>query len=224
MIFDIFLQLPVFQGMSSEQLTAVLEKTPFEFKKYREGDIIVEHGDMCNHLIFVLNGTVQKRIPAFDGRIVISEEFQAPHTLPFYYLFGAQPTSPSRLVARGDVGIMELDKHYFLLLLRENEIPLVNALNMLSTHAQKQHLAMDFIGKDDGLDRLSSWLLAYTDRHGQNIRIQASEDDWCQLLHVSSKDFWRYVAILEGKKIVEFEGQTLKLLDRYALRGIVNSK
>jgi len=224
MIFDTFLQLPIFQGMSIEQLTAVLEKTPFEFRKFAEGEVIAEAGEQRDSIVFILSGIVRKEMPTFDGRIIISEDFEGPHTLPFYYLFGAQTTSPSRLLAQSSVGIMELAKPYLLQLLRDNEIPLVNVLNMLSTHAQKQHKAMDFVGKENDLERLASWLLAYTDRHGRNIQLTASESTWCQMLHLQPNDFWRIVAGLEGKKIVEVDGLNLKLLDRYALRGIVNSK
>jgi len=224
MIYETLLELPIFQGITTEQLTAILEKTPFHFRKFHAGETIVGRGDLSDRLRFILSGTVRHEMPTYSERILIAEEFSAPHTMPFYYLFGVQTTSPGMLTALTEVGVMELDKPHFLQLLQSNLIPLVNVLNMLSTHAQKQHLALDFTGKSNDLERLSSWLLAFTERKGQNTHVIATEDDWCQMLHMQPADFWRAVAVLEGKKIVESAGGVLKLIDRYGLRSVVNSK
>lgn len=224
MIYDTLLQLPIFQGISAEQLTSIIEKTPFQFRKFKEGEVIAERGEICDRLVFVLNGTVRLEMPTFDGRVLITQEMEGPHTMPFYYLFGAQTTLPGMLIACTDVGIMELDKQHFLKLLQSNEIPLVNVLNMLSTHAQKQHLALDFAGKISDVERLASWLLAYTERASKNIYVTANEEDWCLLLHAKPAEFWRAVAIFEGKGVIESSGGVLKLIDRYALRSYVNFK
>lgn len=224
MIYDTLLQLPIFQGLSHKQLTSILERTPFHFQKYKAREEIVRVGAPCNKVLFVLSGTVRHIVPSYDDKVRVVQIYEAPHTMPFYYLFGVRTTSPDTLIAETDVGIMSLEKSYFLQLLQENVLPLVNVLNMLSSHAQKQHSSIDFCGKISGEDRLASWLLANTDRAAKSIEIDAKVSDLCMLLHMDVAEYWRSVIVLEGKHLVESSGEVLKLIDRYALRGYVNSK
>ena len=45
-MYESLLSLPYFQGMSRDDITAILGKTTFEFKKYTEGD--TEPNDVFN--------------------------------------------------------------------------------------------------------------------------------------------------------------------------------
>lgn len=224
-MYDLLLQLPIFQGLSSEALTSILGTIPFGFCKYKEGQVIIQSGDVCDHITFVLSGSVKMYQPVFDGRISVCQTFEGPHTLPFYYLFGVHNCSENTLIASSEnVGVMELSKEHFLQLLPQHPLLLVNVLNMLSTHAQKQHLVFDHSALEEPVLRLSSWILAFTERKATEIELRASESDWCTMLRLEPAEFWRSVAILEGKHIVESEGDTLKLTDRYGLRHYVTLK
>ncbi len=223
-MYELLLQLPILQGLSYGQLTDIIEKIPFSFEQYVAGDVIHDKGELCEEVLFVLNGQVQQITPTFGNRIRIIQEFNGPHTLSFYYLFGAETQSISRLVAQTKAGIMKVGKMQFLKMLQSNSIMLVNVMNMLSTHAQKQHVAMEFTGLSDPSLRLASWLLAFTDRKATGITVEASEESWLSLLRLEKSSFWRCVAILEGRGCLEIENGTLKLTDRYALRRFVGEK
>ena len=223
-IYDVMLQLPIFQGLSKIQLDGIVEKIPFDFCQFAPGQTILEMGDICDNVQFLLNGTVQQITSTYGGRIRILQNFEGPHTLPFYYLFGAETRSISQLVAIDQVGLMRVDKSSFLHMLQQNNVMLVNVMNMLSTNAQKQHVAMEFTAQTDPVLRLASWLLAYTDRKAIDIRIQASEPAWQTLLRLDGGSFGRHVAMLEGRGCLELENGILKLTDRYALRRFVVEK
>lgn len=223
-MYDLMLQLPIFQGLSYDQLTGIVEKIPFSFNRYAPGEVIHARGELCDGVLFVLSGTVRQVTPTFGGRIRIIQDFTGPHTLSFYYLFGAETHSNSELVAVDQVGMMHVEKSHFLKMLQQNSIMLVNVLNMLSTHAQKQHLAMEFTGLSDPTLRLASWLLAFTDRKASWITVDAAEESWLSLLRLDAPSFWRCVAVLEGRECVEMEKGILKLIDRYALRRYVGEK
>ena len=223
-MYELMLQLPIFQGLSHAQLTEIIEKIPFAFRQFSEGEVIHERGELCDNVLFVLNGKVQQTTPTFGGRIHIVQEFQGPHTLSFYYLFGAETQSISQLEALTKVGMMKVGKVQFIKMLQSNNIMLVNVMNMLSTHAQKQHLAMEFTGLSEPALRLASWLLAFTDRKATAIRVESPEEAWLSLLRLDSASFWRCVTILEGRGCVEIENGNLKLTDRYALRRFVGEK
>lgn len=223
-MYDLMLQLPIFQGLSYDQLTRIVEKIPFGFNRYAPGAIIQNQGDLCDGVLFVLSGTVRQITPTFGGRIRIIQDFAGPHTLSFYFLFGAETRSNSQLMAVDQVGMMHVEKSQFLKMLQQNSIMLVNVMNMLSTNAQKQHVAMEFTGLADPTLRLASWLLAFSDRKAVQITVEAAEESWLTLLRLDSPSFWRCVAVLEGRECVEMDKGVLKLTDRYALRRYVGEK
>ena len=43
-IFEILMDLPLFQGVSREKLSELIEKTPFHFLKYADGEQIIASG------------------------------------------------------------------------------------------------------------------------------------------------------------------------------------
>ena len=223
-MYELLMQLPVFQGVSTEQLTGIIEKIPFSFSQYEPGEMIMMKGEECSSMTFILSGTVRTETPTFGNKVKIFQEFEGPYTMPFYNLFGAETHLHDTLVAVSRVGVMQLDKTNVLNVLQQNPILLINSMNMLCTNAQKQHKAMDFSGENDPVMRLASWMLAFTERKAQNITIEAETSDWCDLLQVDDSSFWRCVAVFEGQQIVEVEGKTIKLLDRYGLKSYIASK
>lgn len=218
------MELPVFQGISKAQLTEILEKIPFHFAQYEDGQTIFNHGDKCDCVTFLLSGSVRLITPAFAGKISISQVFEAPYTVPFFYAFGPETHQHDKLIALGHVGIMQLEKVKLLKALQCNEILLINVLNMLSTNAQRQHQIMDFCGYTDPVLRLSSWLLSLTDRAAFDTLIDATPTAWCAMLQMDETTFWRSVSVLEREKLVKVSSGMLKLLDRYALRTFINNK
>lgn len=223
-MYELLMQLPVFQGVSTGQLTEIIEKIPFSFSQFEPGQVLMKQGEVCTAMTFILSGTVRTQTPTFGQKVQIMQEFQGPYTMPFYNLFGAETHVHDTVTALTRVGVMQLDKSNFLNVMQQNPILLINVMNMLCTNAQKQHKAMDFSGESDPVLRLASWMLAFTERKAENIHIDAKINDWCDLLQLDEASFWRCVAILEGQSILEVEGRRLKLLDRYSLRTFISRK
>lgn len=224
-MYELLMQLPLFQGISMEGLTHILEVIPFDFRSYKAGDVIISSGDLCQGATFLLSGRVQQQTPVFNHRVNITQCFDAPYTFSLHHLFGAEVQMRSKIVACADkTGVMVLKKVDFLRILRENEIALINTLNMLCTRAQKQHKAIDFSGETDPVLKLASWMLAFTERSAKEVYFEAKETDWCDMMQLDKPAFWRCVASMEGQHILEIENGRLKLLDRYGLKSLIGSK
>lgn len=223
-MFDLLLQLPIFQGLSYGQLTEIVEKIPFDFARFNAGDVLYESGDRCEKITFLLNGTVRLTTPTFSDKVQITQDFVGPYLMPFYHLFGVQTTERSTLEAVTAIGVLHFDKENFLRMLQANYVMLVNVMNILSTHAQRQHTLLEFSGQAEPTLRLASWLLGFTDRMGDNITIEAKVTDWCNMLQMDQSAFWRSISQLEDVHCVEVAGGKLKLTDRYGLKGYVSGK
>lgn len=223
-MYDLLLQMPLFQGITTQQLTRILEITPTDFRRFKAGEVISRGGEVCIGAIFILSGKVELQTPTFANRLRIMQQFGAPHNMSLHHLFGADVLSHSTIVATEDAGLMVIHKPDFLNLLQENQILLINAMNILCTRAQKQHKALDFSGESDPVLRIASWLLAFTDHSSQDICIEGRVEDWCEMLKLDEPSFWRCIAALEGIKALEVVEGRLHLTDRYELRKFINNK
>jgi hypothetical protein len=230
-MYEQVLQLPIFQGLSRDQLTELLEKVPFQFDKYHGGDVVAEVGRDYTDALFLVAGEVVCQT-AFVGdarqprstSVICLQHFQAPHTLSISHLFGMETTHPDLIRATGEVGMMSLSKTNFLSALQLNRILLVNTLNNLSSYAQRSRRMLgDFMQLDEAA-RLGYWLVTHTHRSAYDIKLTAAPDTWARMLMTDVRGYWKAVTILEKNKVVESQGDELILTDRYALRKYVDEK
>lgn len=224
MMYDLMLGLPLFQGLSHNQFTEIIEQVPFHFKKFRPNDYLIHAGDRCDEVMFILSGRVRIVTPVYNNSIYIAEDFQAPHTISFYNLFGREITTRSNVFAQGQVGAMTIDKDNFLKMLESNRLILINALNILSTNAQVQHVAMDSLGETLPQVRLAKWLLAYTSHSACNIFVDADVSDWCSMLNIDFDSFKGALFSLGRLNCIESEGGKVRVIDRYGLGTFVRRK
>ena len=135
-MYDTLLQLPLFQGLCKNDFTNILGKVKLHFRKYNADDTIVEQGDLCTQLIFLLNGEIISQVT--DARHVYSiiETFGSPFVIEPYSLFGMQTHYTATYKARTRVNIVSIDKSFILNELNNYEIFRLNYLNMLSNRAQ----------------------------------------------------------------------------------------
>ena len=66
-MYDLLMQLPMFQGVSVDQMTHILEVIPFDFRTYKVGEVILSGGDSCPGTTFLLSG----RVPPTRSRSII---------------------------------------------------------------------------------------------------------------------------------------------------------
>lgn len=87
-MYDVLLQLPLFQGVSRAKISELIEKTKFHFLKYKSGEQIVSKGEECTHLKFLISGCVRSEMVNKSGKIRVSEVLCAPNVLSPNHLFG----------------------------------------------------------------------------------------------------------------------------------------
>ena len=151
-MFDTLLQLPLFQGLSHDDFTSILEKVKFDFTKYKAGEVIVEAGHVCDSLIFILKGEVQSISVSPSADLSVSEFFLAPHVIEPYSLFGMSVSFAATFTARSEVHTVCIPKKYIFSTLFDYEIFRLNYLNILANRAQTLSQRIWIIG-EPRLDR-----------------------------------------------------------------------
>lgn len=136
-LYEKLLELPLFQGMSRDDLDTVVGQTRFNFGKFRPGEVVAKAGTECHHILFLLTGSLTVESKADDYSYAFIEDIAAPHMLQPEYLFGISPRYTRTYIAREDCSFITLSKTETLKLTDDFIIFKLNLLNIISTRAQK---------------------------------------------------------------------------------------
>ena len=135
-MFENLMELPLFHGISREKLASLLEKIPFHFLKFAQGETIITEGDEANHVRFVVSGAAAVENNLAPD-LTLSYSLQSPNVIAPEYLFGRFTAYPFHIKAQDTCGIMQITKADYISILNSDKIFLFNLLNYLSRNSQK---------------------------------------------------------------------------------------
>ena len=148
-IYDKLLQFTLFQGMSHADLMEVVTHTKLGFQKMTAGKRVVNEGDECSHLIFMVNGMLQCETVSDNKSCRVVEMMEAPYTLQPERLFGLTQRYASSFKTLTDCNFITIDKQEVMLLLETQLVFRLNMLNLLAAETQRlKHNAWRSAPKD----------------------------------------------------------------------------
>lgn len=196
-MFEKLLELPLFHGVSYQKISEILGKHRFHFMKFSDGQPIITAGDQCTHLMTIISGSVRSTITGSDGKVKVSQTLEAPEIVTPDFFFGKRTTSPSTIVAKGDCGIMQIEKRDYINIISSDTIFLFNFLNILSMHAQLSTEGVLTLTGGDLRKRIAYWIVALTQRGGKDITMECRQRDLYSVFGVQRQSL---VAALEEMK------------------------
>ncbi len=137
-MFDTVLSLPLFQGLSPDDLTRILESTRLRFETLMPETQFVQQDDLCNEVIFILGGTVRCTTTAADRMWNVEEVLPVPTLLGLEVLYGSTRVYPYTAYADTTVRLMRVDKRTLAALTSYFEVFRINVLNTLSALVARQ--------------------------------------------------------------------------------------
>ena len=145
-LYDILLSLPLFLGMSRNDLHEAAGKTRFDFLKVSEGEAIEKDGERWLSLYYLLTREIIFFFVFFfflydndadDHGYNIEEDISAPEIFQPERIFGLNQRFTHTYIAKTDCSIMRLEKQEVLKLSELFEIFRINLLNYISAQTQK---------------------------------------------------------------------------------------
>lgn len=216
-IVDLILGLPLFQGITREQLKLLVERFPFHFLKYSADEPIVHDGESCRQVKFILTGAVDVITPLPASDIVVSHRLKAPDVLLADRLFGLDICYHGEVSAGGDCSIMQLEKKDFFAMLQSSEVVLLNLLNMLSFRAQQPSIYLRDIDTMGVEQRLATLVSTTTTRQSTDIVVAGSRMALATLLGSSRAQQHEALARLSNKGVISVDGNEIAVNNRQAL-------
>ncbi len=138
-IYDQLLQFTLFQGMSHADLMEVVTHTKLGFNKLGAGRLLMKEGDVCNHLVFLISGTLQCATESDDHSCRVVESMTAPHAVQPECLFGLSQRYTSTFHTLTDCSFIHIDKQEVMLLLETQLVFRLNLLNQLAAETHRMH-------------------------------------------------------------------------------------
>lgn len=125
--FEVFTRIPLFKGVSIDDLFSILARISLDFESYRQGDCIAGKGDSVKGLLLLMNGTV-----SIDGQSI-----EAPAMLEYAHVYGNSQTYTKDIYAQSDCSTLCIDATSLTDLLLSSQDVLTNYLDLLSDEVNK---------------------------------------------------------------------------------------
>lgn len=223
-MFEILMDLPLFQGVSREKLSELIEKTPFHFLKFADGDRIIEAGEQCTHVRFVISGEARLETTSQMRRVTVSETMSSPCVIGPEYLFGLETSYPFRVTAKGTCGILQITKADYVNILLSDKVFLFNVLNILSRKSQKSASNILAISSGSVAERLSYFILSLTHRGAKEIKLTFKQKDLCTILGTQRSSFISAIAKMKDDGVLDFNMSEITINDRQTLLDILHTE
>lgn len=161
-MFERLLQLPLFQGLTNQEVSDVMAHVRLDFCKYHPDDEVVVQDDPCRKLIYIISGEVEAQFSDPDGRFFLREYIPDVKAIEPYNMFGMYQkySRTYRFLTEGTT--LSIEKMVVLRQLMVNDIIKINLMNITSNkYQQTQRLLCQF---PDGTTRnkIIKFILAHS--------------------------------------------------------------
>ncbi len=222
-MYEILMRLPLFNGVSHERISEIVEMAKFHFLKYLPGESIVTAGEPCTHIKFIISGKARLHISNSDGRFRVSQSLEAPDVIAPEFLFGKATLYPCSAEAILPTGILQISKSDYMRILNTDQIFLFNFLNILSMNAQKSIDGVLSLTSGSLEERIAFWITALTQRSGTDIVLSCKQRDLYSLFGVQRTSFIATLDAMKQRGIIDYDQNEIRILSRRALTDLLST-
>ncbi len=221
-MYEMLMDLPLFQGISHSKISELIEKIKFNFLKYLNNEQFIQANDTCRQLKFLISGKARIEIYNRNGRIKVSETISAPNVIGAEYLFGRTTAYPYNVYAYPDAGILQIEKSDYLKILKSDSIFLFNMLNYLSRNSQTPMEAVLSLTSGSIAERLAFWITSLTHKSATDIVINSKQKDMYTMLGIQRSSYMNTLNELKDAGYLDYTTNTITITERERLFNLLN--
>ena len=182
-MFERLLQLPLFQGMTTQEVSDVMSHVRLDFVNYHRGDEIVMQGESCKKLIYIISGEVMAEHKNADQQFTLTEQLPDLKVLEPYNLFGMYQTYSRTYTFTTEGSTLAIDKQVMLNQLLTNTIAKINLMNIVcNKYQQTQQLLCNY--PDDSVrHKIVKFVLTHSISPKGQKNIQIKMTDLANIIH-----------------------------------------
>lgn len=216
-IYTILEGCPLFRGMDSDGIKAVLSPDSMAVDSFGKGEIVAHRDTAYSGLMIILRGSAMGTFTYPTGQTINIEAIEAPELIAPAFLFGGYNRLPVDVIALTDLEVMTLHRGYLFELMQENTLILSNFIDIISNRAgvwQKKIYALSFKTLKE---KFASYLLDHS--HDGNPIVPIPDiREIAESFAATRSAVLSVVEGLEKKHIIRKIGDNIEILNRQALK------
>ena len=220
MDYNLLSKAPLFKGVPTTDIEAILSAVPFRLIKFKTGSLISQSGEPVNSLLVVIKGMVKGEMVDDAGRVIKIEDIPAPGALATAFIFGNRNWFPVNVIALSDGELLSIDKPEFLKLLMKNHTILVNFLNIISDRSQFLSEKIKFLNFNTIKGKLAHFILQKAENDKSSIILDMTQNDLADFFGVARPSVSRALGELEQEGLIEASGKKIRILNKKGLSGL----
>lgn len=186
------MSLPLFRGITMDQLSSFIEKTRLDFTTYDAGETVVKLNDVCSRVTCLISGEMTLSTPVSGGRLVVHEDCTLGRIIGFESLFGMDNKLAFSAQARNRCGVMRFSKAHLMHFMENNQIVMLNSMNYLALYVQKRGSVIASGSPLSAGSYLAHLVNAFTAHDSVSVRLESPdcpvEVCLCEIIHKDVKD------------------------------------
>lgn len=217
-MYETIMNLPLFKGLSRDQVSSFLEKTHIRFSRYEKGDMFISTKDIVTEVRCIISGNVRIIHDIGEKKSIrLSESQDGGNILGADKLFGMDTSYGFDAYAESQVSLLEFSKAQYINLLSSDSIYLINYLNFLSYRAQLRYSIFNNYPSDD-LEAICARLIkAYCSTNSQNISLSFNISDLATFMNTHIDSITKSIKNLENRGIIKETPDGFSVIDRTLL-------
>lgn len=221
-MFDILMDLPLFRGVTRDRMAETVGMAKFHFLKYLPGETIINAGDPCTHIKFIISGSVRMTIVNGDKRFKVASTLAAPDVLVPSFLFGRATDYPCTIEAIEATSILQITKSDYLKILNSDSVFMLNFLNMLSVNAQKSVDGVLALTTGSMEERIAFWIVALTQPAASDIVLSCRQRDLYSFFGVQRSSFIATLDAMKASGLIDYQGNEIRVNSRRSMFDLLS--
>lgn len=220
-MYNSLLQIPLFQGISTTDLTEILEKVKIHFKKVSKGETFIREGEKCENIVFVINGSIESIFTGKNSKLVFKEKYLNTQIIEPYSLFGVQTQYTKSYCALTETDLVYIEKKYFLPQFRQYDIFNINILNLLCSRIQASNNKILLCNAYTPEEKILELFAKLSDfRSGEKV-MQIKMEDLAKLIGETRLTTSKALNAMRVKNILSLKRKEIVLNEARNITGIM---
>lgn len=210
-MYDMLLQLPLFQGLGKNDFTNILSKVKFHFSNYKPGEKVIAKGEACKNLVFLLSGSLMAEFDFEEEKFSFGEVLPAPRVIEPYSMYGLRQCFLSSYTAKTDVSLITIEKEFLAAELDKYETFRINCINILSNRIQHLYNRVRKVPCGSTEQRIIDFLFILSDLpYGEKV-LRIKMEDLAQLLSSTRNKISLALNDLQDRQLISLQRMGFKV-------------
>lgn len=210
----------IFQGLTVQRLNELFLNIQYKRKSFAAEQLIISTGDICEFLIFILEGEVRGEASDFAGNTIKVENIAAPRALAPAFLFGYNNSFPVTVMSNTECQLLYIQRTELLSLFQQEQNILQNFLNIISNRSQFLLQKVKLLNLKSIQQRIAFFILKMNEQQAQK---KWTQQELSELLGVTRPALARSLSEMEKSNILSYERGIIKILNTEKLKRVLHS-